>query len=785
PQRPKPSVDLLLRSAAGSFGERLIAVILSGTGTDGAEGARIVHAAGGTVIVQNPETAEFAQMPASLAPNAVDIVADLPEIGRILGELVSSVEMPAEDRPPDEGRALERLLEYLRERHGVDFGGYKRPTIRRRLARRMVAVGAADIEEYRRYLETHPEEYRQLVNSFLIKVTEFFRDPELFEYLRQEVLPLLIEEARREGRSLRIWSAGCATGEEAYSLAMLVSELLGDEAGFFDVRIFATDLDEDAVNFARRGVYPEGALAGLSEEQVRRYFVEEDGQYQVKKQVRGMIVFGEHDLARRSPFPRIDLVMSRNVLIYFSPELQRRALLLFAYSLRDGGYLVLGGAETASPAGDLFEQRHRQHKVYVRKGERFLMPPTVPVSPAPPRMERPDGPRFHAVPGPQGEEHRPRVSEEGFLSQVPVGLVVVDRNYDVRAINAAARGLLQVHGAAVGEDLLHSLPEEVPYAEVRRAIDAAFREGEAAATGEIAIQNAREAGQRYLRLVCYPRRVAGDRGPAGTVMIVVQEVTGAVATRKELEGRLEELRTESERLRRESEAEATRQRLQNERLLEANRRLEEANRELTRINEDLQSSYEDALLSTEEAQAATEEVETLNEELQATNEELETLNEELQATVEELNATNEDLQARGTELQELARKHEEERREAEKARMRLEAILSGISDAVLAVGFSGEVLFSNEIFRRTFGDGEPGDPDAGRKLGRLLPLDEEGRPIPQEQTPQARASRGETFEMRFAARAGGGLRRFEARGRPIDAGDTAGGVVVIRELPEG
>jgi two-component system, chemotaxis family, CheB/CheR fusion protein len=347
PGQPMPSINLLMETAAGVFGENLIAIVLSGTGTDGTEGARTVSQAGGTVIIQDPETAEFGEMPRSLAPSTVDIVASLEAIGPVLKNLISGMAVPEKSSESEE-RALERFLEELHRNRGVDFRSYKRPTILRRLGRRMAVLDCGSIDEYSRYLEEHPEEYRLLIGTFLIKVTEFFRDPELFDYLKEEVLPELVEEAREGEHQLRIWSAGCATGEEAYSLAILLSEVLDREAGLFNVRVFATDIDEDAVKFARRGVYPPSALGGLSEEQIARYFVEEDGSYQVKKQIRGMIVFGEHDLAQRSPFPSVDLVVSRNVLIYFSGELQRRALQLFAYSLRDGGYLVMGKAESPS-----------------------------------------------------------------------------------------------------------------------------------------------------------------------------------------------------------------------------------------------------------------------------------------------------------------------------------------------------------------------------------------------------------------------------------------------------
>ena len=788
--RPKPSVDLLLSSAAKVFGERLVAVILSGTGSDGAGGARAVKEAGGTVVIQNPDTAEFGGMPGALAPNTVDIVVDLERIGPILEELLTKTDTPGtnEEVSEDEDRSLRNFLEQLRDRHGVDFTNYKMPTISRRLKRRMVATGTQSIAEYADYLEGDPQEYHQLINTFLIKVTEFFRDPGLFAFLKEEILTDLLETARSEDRQVRIWSAGCATGEEAYTLAILISELLGSEAALSEVRIFATDADEEAVDFARHGIYPERALSGLSEEQIGRYFTRIEDHYEIKKPVRSMIVFGEHDLARRSPFPRIDLVVSRNVLIYFAPELQRRALQLFAYSLRDGGYLVLGKAETTSPLGsEFFVSEERRHKVYRRRGERFLMPPTIPAGPVPTRRpaNRPTTGfgaslkfRYASDERATLRKHTP---DESVLNQLPAGVVLVDRRYDIQAINAAARRLLSIRGAAVGEDLLHAA-HGVPYAEVRNAIDGAFKD-DVSTTGEFSVEEATSGELRFLQLMCLPQRVGEDKGPAKTVLVVVNDVTEIGNARRGLEESLHETREELERFRQNSQAEIAQHEAQNERLVEANHRLEEANRELTDLNEGLQSSYEDTLLAAEEAQAATEEVETLNEELQATNEELETLNEELQATIEELNTTNDDLQARSSELQESARSREEERRSAEASGRRLEAILLGVGDPVLAVGPDGKVLFSNDPFSRTFGDGQPGEQDGGPLLGNSRILDVSGEILSAENTPQVRASRGESFEMLFAVAGGEGtLRRFEARGRPIEDSGTGGGVVVLREI---
>ena len=487
-QPPLPSVDLLFTTASAAFGENTIAVILTGTGDDGSAGARDVKSAGGTIIVQNPETADFPSMPRSLPATIVDIVANLEAIGPLLGDLISGAYML---RTPDEDKDLRSLLNQLRDRSGIDFSSYKSPTITRRLQRRMVATGAESLADYIRYLRSNPEEYSRLINSFLIKVTEFFRDPEVFDYIRDTVLPSVIENARAHGE-LRIWSAGCATGEEAYSLAILVAEYLGDDLDGLTVRIFATDLDPDAITFARRGVYPARALASIPPEIVERYFSRDDNTYEVRKVVRSMVVLGQHDLAQRAPFPRVDIVFCRNVLIYFTTDLQKRALQLFAFSLRDNGYLVLGKAETVSPLPEYFALNESRLKVYRRVGERVLIPTSrirdtmagLPAHVPFPRTSLADRStarfRRDADTAPVGER------SESILMRMPTGIVVVNSSYDIQMINAAARRLCGIHSEAVGRDLLHVV-QYIPLLPLRNAIDAAFR-------GEV-YDNARRGGR--------------------------------------------------------------------------------------------------------------------------------------------------------------------------------------------------------------------------------------------------------------------------------------------------
>ena len=791
PGRSKPSIDLALSSAAAAYGEQLIAVILSGTGSDGAAGARLVKQGGGTVLIQDPSTAAYPGMPLALAPTTVDIVATPERLGLVLSQLLSGVAVPTQ---PEERQTLEAFLLELRAQSGLDFTQYKQPTILRRLHRRLVATDCATLADYFTYLRTHPEEYRLLVQSFLINVTEFFRDPEVFTILRDQALPDLLAYARAHGGVLRCWSTGCASGEEAYSLAMLVAEALGSDLEQFQVRIFATDVDPEAIAFARRGVYPVAALANVPEELVSRYFLRDEDHYIAKKRLRSLLVFGQHDLAQRAPFPQLDLVLCRNVLIYFTPDLQERALQLFAYALREGGLLVLGKAETPAILTRYFQVQHKAAKVFQRHGARLSLPVTPGAAPlvAPPQhFTLPKVPLPGAATRKELKE-RPagHTLQEQALHLLPVGVVVVNRQYDIQAINLAARRFFSIHSTAVGQDLVH-LAQTVPSTPLRRAIDAAFREERTTTLAEMTIEQVDPTQPHTFQLAILPNREEGAPGPVETAIVLVQEITPLVEARQTLQQQVHETRRELERLRHDTQRELTRTRaeaaqqleqVQREAaaeqarreelirgLVETNRRLQDATQELTSTNEELRTTNEGLGVGMEEAQAAVEEVETLNEELQASNEEMETLNEELQATVEELHTTNEDLQARSLELQQLAHTSQEER-------ARLAGVLRSMQDAVLVVNEQAEPLLTNQAYVQAFGSPE----------AQVVAHDAEEHPLAPEATPQARAARGETFTLEFTLPTAETRRFFEATGSPLrdEEGHLVGGVLVLRDITE-
>ena len=749
-----PSIDRLLTSAAKAFGERAIAVILTGTGADGSAGAWEVKRAGGAVVVENPETAAFPSMPAAVSPSIVDARVDLGAMAGVLVGLIEATDgragatrVPAD---PGDADAYAALLERIRSRSGIDYAAYKSATIQRRLRGRMSATASATVADYAALVERDPVEYDRLVDSLLIKVTEFFRDGRMWDHLRSTVLPALVAEARNEARELRIWSAGCSTGEEAYSVAIAAAEATRSGGPGPEIRVFATDVDRTAIDFARRGVYPPGALRGLPAPLRGRYFKRSAAGFEVIRQVRSRMVFGEHDLSARVPFPRIDLLLCRNVLIYFTVPLQRVALETFAYSLRPDGRLVLGMAETVAALPGPYAEDHGRLRIYRRlpghQRAAHPWPKVVQTVRDPVPLRRASVPAV--IDDPMAEGTTP---VEGVLLGLDAGVVVVDAQYDIVRINTAARRMLGIHGTAFEQDFVH-LADVLPSSEVRTAIDAALKGKTSHAVHEVEAADVASDSTRHLETTMRP--LLDDAGHVTAVVIELTDVT-----------RLERDRLAHAR---------TRQRLDKAAVL--NDRLLRANDELSSLIADLRLANKTLLRSSEDAQAGREEVETLNEEFQATNEELETLNEELTATVEELRIANEDLAARTDELRLQTAAMEVQKRETEEEHDRLRSILASIGDAVVAVDHDGRIVATNTVYERLFG-GPAAD---------IQSEDVAGLPFAPDDRPQQRAARGERFRVEFAVSDPDGKRRwFEAVAEPLTASDrTWGGVVSIRDISE-
>jgi two-component system, chemotaxis family, CheB/CheR fusion protein len=483
------------------------------------------------------------------------------------------------------------LLEYLRLARGFDFTGYKPASLARRIRKRMGMLGIDSYEAYREHIEVHQEEFRELFNTILINVTSFFRDPEAWDALREQAIGNVLA-TRPAGGPIRAWSAGCATGEEAYTIAILLAEALGTEQFRERVKIYATDIDEEALSAARQAVYAEKQLENVPPELRQRYFEQLDGMFSFQKDLRRQVVFGRHDLITDAPISRVDLLACRNTLMYFNAETQARILGRFHFALNDEGYLFLGRAETMMTRGQFFTPVDQKRRISRKRPSGY------------PR----DSSEYRQILMAGAEEPEPQGPLlAAALEASPVAQLVVDADGRVVTINDLSRSLFGLHSTDVGRPL-HDLQVSYRPADLRSLIERVGAERQPIAVKEVEWRS--PAGElRWLDVHVAP--LDGEAGgPLGTV-VTFTDTTGY-------------------------------RRLQRE--------LEQSHLELETAYEELQSTNEELETTNEELQSTVEELETTNEELQSTNEELETINEELQSTNEELEATNTEMRQRGDEV---------------------------------------------------------------------------------------------------------------------------------------
>ncbi|MDX5419224.1 MAG: chemotaxis protein CheR, partial [Hymenobacteraceae bacterium] len=360
------TIDTFFKSLAADKKQRAICIILSGTGTDGTEGVIAIKKAGGVVLVQDPLTAKFDSMPRNaISSGYVDYVlppeAMPQEIFNIVKVLPLANEVTELINSETES-SFNLILEMIHERTGIDFSNYKRPTIIRRISRRMALTNIVGLIDYLDFLHLNPQEVEALSRDFLIGVTKFFRDKGAYEVLANEVIPAIID-GKEAGQQLRVWVAGCSTGEEAYSIAILIRAYLDKVGKELEVKVFSSDIDREALDFAGKGLYPQSSISEVSEERLKEFFVQEEGKYRIRQRVRRMVIFAPHNVINDPPFSRMDLVSCRNMLIYLNPVLQKRVLEKFHYALLIGGYLFLGTSESI---GDIksFKEVNKKWKIY-------------------------------------------------------------------------------------------------------------------------------------------------------------------------------------------------------------------------------------------------------------------------------------------------------------------------------------------------------------------------------------------------------------------------------------
>ena len=607
------SIDMFFQSMAADLKEKAICIILSGTGTDGTMGARAIKEQEGMVMVQAPDTAGYDGMPqAAISAGLADFVLkpeDMPErlieyvrkyYGKRTARLRDAVKDPA---------GMANILALVRTRTKHDFTGYKQSTIYRRIERRMGINKIDNLRDYFKFLREHPAEAEALAKDFLINVTSFFRDPESFEGLKAHLKKLI--ENKPAGAEIRAWVPGCSTGEEAYSIVIIIEEALEELKKYNVVQVFGTDLDREAINAARAGVYPAAITDVVNEERLKKFFVKKDGFYQIKRAIREKLVFAEQDITGDPPFTRMDLISARNLLIYFDSDLQKRLIPLMHYALNPGGLLFLGTAETVGEFSRLFTQVERKYKIY-KVADKDKRTPVVfraaPVLHGAGETQNISG-QINARPVPGA-----RTAEQILLEALPAS-VLVDASFQVIYSHGNTRKYL-----GVPEGIPNTNLTEVVHPELRASLSAMLHEA-VSRHHEVMREGGRvklNGSTQAIRITVKPVAQPGPGEPSGRIIVTFQDLP------------------EQKRPHRKGAA--------------GDSRVADLEKELKYTKENLRSTIEQMETTNEELRSANEEYQSTNEELQSTNEELETSREELQSVNEELNTVNAEYQSKNEEL---------------------------------------------------------------------------------------------------------------------------------------
>jgi Methylase of chemotaxis methyl-accepting proteins len=607
-------VDIFFRTLAEEHGTRAIAIILSGTGANGSMGIKRVKERGGAAFVQNPREAEFNEMPRnSIATGMIDEVLNVSELPakiisykNSLGKIQISEE--AEQRPEDQQQALREIFTEIRVRTSHDFSNYKRPTLLRRIERRINIHGLPDLPSYVEYIRQKPEEINSLLKDLLISVTNFFRDKKAFEIIESEILPVLLKEMTSE-KQLRIWVAGCATGEEAYSLGILCAELTNGVIDGPKVQIFATDIDEAAIAHAREGLYSINDLADVSPVRLSRFFIREGDAYRIRREVRETVMFAMHNFLKDPPFSHLDIISCRNVMIYLNHVAQERVTETFHFALNPGGYLILGSSESVDGATDLYAPYNRENHIFQ---SRQVTKRAYPIPEAVPTFHI-NKPRITST---EEQENKTldRISfgdlHQQLLEQYAPPSLVVNEEYDIVHMSDRAGRYLQITGGEPTKNLLKLIRQELRL-ELRSALYQAVQRHSAVEAKGLKINN--NEGTETINIHVRPVLRPGDTA-RGFLLVLFEQTAGNVE---------QEIIITSD--------------------VPIARHLEE---ELIQLKSELRTSIEQHEFQAEELKGSNEELQAMNEELRSSAEELETGKEELQSINEELRTVNQELKVK-------------------------------------------------------------------------------------------------------------------------------------------
>ena len=636
PRGYRAPIDGFFRSLAKAH-QGAVAVILSGSGTDGSLGVKDIKQDGGLLLVQHPDEAEYDGMPnAAIQTGLADVVLPVRDLVERLVKYTKQVpQLPEdeEDLTEQDLKIVQRILAQVHARTGHDFSHYKRSTILRRMQRRMQINGLATLDAYYTYMHGNASEATAIFSDILINVTNFFRDRTSWEALAEKVIPGLFEN-KTPGEGIRTWSIGCATGEEAYSLAILLLEQAEKLKQHYEIQVFASDLDDMSLLQAREGIYPSAIAADVSPERLEQFFTRHGADhYQVKRELRDVVLFTNHSILRDPPFLRLDLITCRNVLIYLQRQVQDTIFETFHYSLNPGGHLFLGNSESAEQADQLFHVIDKPHRLYQARPwrrERPHVPPLPPNTRHMPRANvrialRPTFPLKLEESPPLEQQHKEALELYGPPS------VLIDEDYNILHISeTAGRYLLQRKGTITGEVLKLVRPEL--HLELRAALFQAFEKEKAVVSKPVLVQF--NGHPHLVVLSVRPRKSHADAQKLALVVFLEDEIDAET-----IKG---------------SEAEKTAGAVEIKDQARSNALMVQLEAEVQRLREQLQDTVEEFDSSKEEMKAANEELQSINEEYRSTTEELETSKEELQSVNEELQTVNSELKEK---LDEISRAH--------------------------------------------------------------------------------------------------------------------------------
>jgi two-component system CheB/CheR fusion protein len=640
PRGQRLPVDFFFRSLAQDQRERAICIVLSGTGSDGTQGVRAIKGEGGMAMAQNPKSTEYDGMPRSaIATGLVDYVlppAEMPaQLIAYVAHAFGRASYPVSTPAPKSEDALKKIFLLLRAQTNHDFSQYKRSTIVRRVERRMAVHQIQRLEEYVRYLQQTPADVEALFRDLLIGVTGFFRDPEAFRELEEQAIPRLFA-SKSTGALIRVWVPGCSTGEEAYSLAILLQERMEELKQSFKLQLFATDIDNRAIETARNGIYPASIVDDMKPERLERFFSQEPegSSYRIQKNIRDRVIFSEQDLIKDPPFSKLDLISCRNLLIYMGGELQKKLIPLFHYALNPGGMLFLGTSETVGEFVDLFDSVDRKSKLYQRREEVAGAHRTgfLPLLPEDGHAPRPSGKSLG-----ESKLQVRELAERALLQQYAPPGAVVDEHGDICYLHGrtgkylepapgeAGMNILKMAREGLRRDLTTALHKAVALKEPVRYLGLRVKTNGDFTNVNLTVHPISAgpdlAAAVKLFLVIFEDAPAAGLGPSETT-VPSNAGEGAGESAADIDARVLALRQE---------------------LRAKEDYLQTANEELATSNEELKSSNEEMQSVNEELQSTNEELETSKEELQSVNEELATVNAELQNKVADLSRSNNDM----------------------------------------------------------------------------------------------------------------------------------------------